>query len=131
MRSAKQLLFHVVIVALVAVAAVAPTAQAGGPDDRPLYRGGTPASISPDDRQYYRGGSATLEPKSVSPDDRAFARSVGVERNTPPAAVAMSPSDLGWHDALIGATFGIALASVAVGGFLITGRHRRSGLGSV
>lgn len=130
MRSGKQLLSHITIVALVAMAAAVPTAQAGGPDDRPLSRGGTPASMSPDDRQHYRGSSASLEPKSVSPDDRAFARSVDVEGNVLPAAVAAPPSGFDWDDALIGATFGLVLASVAAGGLLLGSRHRRSGLQS-
>jgi hypothetical protein len=130
MRSGKQLLFHILIVALVAVAGAAPAAQAGGPDDRPLYRGLSPASIGPDDRPLYRGTSASLEPRSVSPDDRAFARSVAVERPAPLQATATVPSGFDWIDALIGATFGLALATIGAGCFLVAGRHRHSGLRS-
>ena len=71
------------------------------------------------------------EPKSVSPDDRAFARSVGVERNTRPAAAAASATVFDWDDALLGATFGLALASVGAGSLLMASRYRRGGLGSV
>jgi hypothetical protein len=138
MRTGKHHLFRLIVVAGAVLAAAVPTAQAAGPDDRALYRGGSaalaPASVTPDDRPYYRGSTGTLAAKSVvaakslGPDDRAFARSRGVEPRTVPAAIAVSPSRFDWEDALVGGTFGLAMAVLGAGAFLIAVRHRRSGL---
>lgn len=133
MRTGKQHLFRLIVVAGAALAAAVPTAQAAGPDDRALYRGSSaalaPAAVTPDDRSYYRGSSGTLAPKTLGPDDRAFARSVtSIEPRTIPAAVAVSPSGVDWNDALIGGTLGFAFALLGAGAFLIAVRHRRSGL---
>jgi hypothetical protein len=100
----------------------APAAQAGGPDDRPLYRGGDPAlaptNQSPDDRALYRGGSDNLAPASVSPDDRPFVRSTTeIEPGSPRIETIVSATDFDWADAAIGSTFGAALA-------LLTGGRR-------
>lgn len=135
MRTGKHHLFRLIVVAGAVLAAAVPTAQAAGPDDRALYRGGSaalaPASVTPDDRPYYRGGSATLAPKSLGPDDRAFARSQVVEPSRVPAAIAVSPSRFDWEDALIGGTFGLVFALLGAGAFLIAVRHRRGGLRTV
>jgi hypothetical protein len=132
MRTGKHHLFRLIVVAGAVLAVAVPTAQAAGPDDRALYRGGSaalaPASVTPDDRPYYRGSSGTLAPKSLGPDDRAFARSLGVEPRTVPAAVAVSRSRFDWEDALVGGTFGLAFTLLAAGALLIAVRHRRSGL---
>jgi hypothetical protein len=135
MRTGKHHLFRLIVVAGAVLAAAVPTAQAAGPDDRALYRGGSaalaPASVTPDDRPYYRGSSGTLAPKSLGPDDRAFARSLGVEPRTVPAAVAVSSSRFDWEDAFVGGTFGLAFTLLAAGALLIAVRHRRSGLRTV
>ena len=130
MRTGKRHLFLLVAIAFVALAAVVPAAQAGGPDDRALARGTSaavaPATISPDDRGSYRGASAALAPKTLGPDDRAFARSVpGSEPRTIPAAVTISPSGFDWEDAVIGGALGLAVA-LGAGAVLISVRHRRS-----
>ena len=95
-----------IAVGLAAGAVAIPAAQVGRPDDRPLYRGTSPAavlgsmsqddrnfnrgtsqsstsvSMSPDDRSYYRGGTADLSvanvpSSSITPDDRSFTRQYG------------------------------------------------------
>jgi hypothetical protein len=135
MRTGKHHFFRLIVVAGAVLAAAVPSAQAAGPDDRALYRGGSaalaPASVIPDDRPYYRGSSGALAPKSLGPDDRAFARSPGVEPRIVPAPIAVSPSRFDWADALVGGTFGLAFAVLGAGAFLIAVRHRRDGLRTV
>jgi hypothetical protein len=116
------------IAASLAAAAVAvPAAQATSPDDRALYRGGVPAlsatSQSPDDRPFYRGGSDTLAAASLGPDDRSLVRSVP---RTEPIEAIGSPRGFDWGDAAIGGTFGLALALLVAGAFLIGNQRRRS-----
>lgn len=130
MRTGKQHLFRLMVVAGAALAAAVPTAQAAGPDDRPLYRGSSAAlsavRSTPDDRAYYRGTSAALAPKSVGPDDRAYARSTtDIEPGTISAMIAVSSSGFEWDDALIGGTFGFALALLGAGAIVVAIRHRR------
>lgn len=109
----------------------APAAQAGGPDDRALYRGGDSAlastSQSPDDRALYRGSSAILAPVSVSPDDRPFLRSATeIEPGSPRIQTIASATGFDWADAAIGSTFGAALALLAGGAALVANQRRRS-----
>ena len=107
-----------IVLGLTAGALIIPSAQAGGPDDRPLYRGTSPAavlgsmsqddrnfnrgtsqsstsvSMSPDDRSYYRGGTADLSvanvpSSSITPDDRSFTRHTVAATSSP---VAVQPS---------------------------------------
>jgi hypothetical protein len=117
-------------VAIMAAAVVPPVAQAIGPDDRPYYRGMSPASTSgspsPDDRAFYRGGSDRLAPASISPDDRAFARSA-VETEPAPVTAAVARSDgFDWGDAVMGGAFSLALALLGTGAILVAYRRRGS-----
>jgi hypothetical protein len=116
---------------LVAAAVAAPAAQAGGPDDRALYRGDDPAlaptTQSPDDRALYRGGSDNPAPATVSPDDRPFVRSATeIEPGSPRVETIASATGFDWADAAIGSTFGAALALLAGGAALVANQRRRS-----
>jgi hypothetical protein len=131
MRTHKRHILRWVAVAFVAAAVAAPAAQAAGvsPDDRPFYRGPSeafaPTNPSPDDRAFYRGSSEALAPTSLSPDDRPFPRSVGeLEQASPPVEVVARPRGFDWADAVIGGTFGLALALLGVGAILIAQRRR-------
>jgi hypothetical protein len=120
-----------IAVAFAVAAVAAPAAQAGGPDDRPAYRGTSPAltasSPSPDDRGNYRGSSDTLAPTGVSSDDRAFARSVpGIELASAPVEIGRGGFD--WKDAVVGGTFGFALALFGLRAIAIAQRRRSSTL---
>jgi hypothetical protein len=113
--------------ALVALAVAAPAAQAAGPDDRGLYRGTSPAlaptSQSPDDRALYRGASEV----SLASDDRPFARNVHkIDPGAPPVAIVTSPHGFDWGDAVIGGTFGLAVALLAMGALLVAQRRRHT-----
>jgi hypothetical protein len=140
-----------IALALTAGALIIPSAQAGGPDDRPFYRGTSPAaapgsmsqddrsfnrgtpqsstsvSMSPDDRSYYRGGTADLSvanpSSSITPDDRSFTRHT-VAATSSPVAVSLPSDSFDWPDAVIGGAFGMALALVGLGALLIAQRHR-------
>ena len=132
MNTRKRHLFRWIAVAFAAAAAAAPAVQAAGvsPDDRAFSRGTSaelaPASVSPDDRPLFRGSSEALAANSLSPDDRPFSRSArAIEPSSAPADVVASPGGFDWGDALLGGTFGLALALLGAGGLWIT-RHRRS-----
>jgi hypothetical protein len=116
-----------IAVAFATAAVAVPVAQAGGPDDRPDYRGTspalTPSSTSPDDRGDDRGSSDTLAPTRLGPDDRAFARSVhGIEPASVPVEV--QPRGFEWGDAVVGGTLGFGLALFGVGAIVIAQRRR-------
>jgi hypothetical protein len=116
----------------IAIAAItAPAGLAAGPDDRAQYRGSVdelaPAlTVTPDDRAFSRAGP-TVAPTSVSPDDRPFARGGEAE----PTAISLNvaaASGFDWADAVVGLTFGLALA--LAGAALLKANQRRRPLGS-
>lgn len=114
---------------LIAAAVAVPAAQAGGPDDRALYRGGdpalTPASQSPDDRSLYRGSSDNWAAADLSPDDRPFSRGApGIEPGTVRVETIVTPPGFDWGDAAIGGAFGLALSLVVAAAALMA-THRR------
>ncbi|HKB20686.1 MAG TPA: hypothetical protein VKC65_06685, partial [Gaiellaceae bacterium] len=123
-----------IVVALAGLAVGVSTAQASGPglapDSRPYYRGTDPAlapkSPSPDDRAFNRAIPVSSKTIIVSPDDRAFARSTPVEPRALPASVSVQPRGFDWGDALIGGSFGLALALLGAGAVAIGLHHRRS-----
>jgi len=112
--------------ALAAAAVTAPAAQAGGPDDRAVYRGSplvAPASVSPDDRALYRGASEI----SAAVDDRPFARNVAaIDPGNPTIEVISAPRGFDWSDAAVGGTFGLVAALVGIGGILLVQRRRHT-----
>ncbi len=112
--------------ALAAAAVAAPAAQAGGPDDRAVYRGSplvAPASQSPDDRALYRGASES----SLAVDDRPFARNAAaIDPGNPTIEIVNSPSGFDWSDAAVGGTFGVMVALVGIGAILIVQRRRHT-----
>ena len=151
LRTGKRHILWWTAVAFAAAAAAAPAGQALGtspdarpfyrgtseasaptsvsPDDRPFYRGASEASaptkLSPDDRPFYRGSSEALAPPSLSPDDRPFARTVDeLKAASPPVEVVVRPRGFDWGDAVIGGTFGLALALLGTGAILIAQRRR-------
>jgi hypothetical protein len=122
-------MFRWVAVAFAAAAVAAPAGLAVGPDDRPDYRGMSPVlapgSGSPDDRVFFRGSSDSLAPAALSADDRSFSRSVGeIEPASAPVEVVASPHGFDWGNAVIGGTFGVALALLGTGATLIARRRR-------
>lgn len=113
---------------LIAAAVAVPAAQAGGPDDRALYRGGDPAltaaSQSPDDRPLYRGSSDRAA-AGLSPDDRPFSRGArGIEPGTVRVETTVTPPGFDWGDAAIGGAFVLALSLVVAAAALMA-THRR------
>jgi hypothetical protein len=141
-----------IVLALTAGALIIPSAQAGGPDDRPLYRGTWPAAVpgsmsqddrsfnrgtpqsstsvstSPDDRSYYRGGTAGLSvakvpSSSITPDDRSFTRHA-VGATSSPVAVSIPSDSFDWYDAVVGGAFAMVLALLGLGALLIAQRRR-------
>jgi hypothetical protein len=113
--------------ALAAAAVAAPAAQASSPDDRAVYRGTSPAlaptSQTPDDRALYRGALEV----SVASDDRPFARNVHeIDPGTPPVAIVTASHGFDWGDAVIGGTFGLAVALLALGAVLVAQRRRHT-----
>jgi len=134
MRTGKHTLIRLIVVALAGLAVGVSTAQASGPglapDSRPYYRGTDPAlapkSPSPDDRAFNRAIPVSSKTIIVSPDDRAFARSTPVEPRALPASVSVQPRGFDWGDALIGGSFGLALALLGAGAVAIGLHHRRS-----
>ena len=130
MRTRKPRLRLIVAVAVALAAAVAAAPVAGGsPDDPPFHRGQSvalsPTAASPDDRAYNFGTSAALSQRGTSPDDRALDFSApGGDAAAP--VIAASRTGFDWGDALIGSTFGLAVALLGAGGILIALRHRRS-----
>ena len=141
-----------IVLGLTAGALIIPSAQAGGPDDRPFYRGASPAAMpgrmsqddrsfnrgtpqsstavsrSPDDRSYDRGSTADLlvakvPSSSITPDDRSFARHT-VAATSSPVAVSLPADSFDWHDAVIGGAFAMALALLGLGALLIAQRRR-------
>jgi hypothetical protein len=131
MRTGKQHLIRIIVVALAGLAIGIPTAQASGqsPDSRPYYRGTDPAlapkSPSPDDRAFSRAMPGSSKTIIVSPDDRSFARSTPVQPRALPASVSVQPRGFDWGDALIGGTFGLVLALLGAGAVAIALHHRR------
>jgi hypothetical protein len=115
-------------VAFTIAVVAAPAAQAVGPDDRALYRGGDPAlaprSPSPDDRPFARADTNTTRPNSLSPDDRPFARSAPAVEPTAVRVELSSPRSFDWGDALIGAAFGLAAALLGLGAVVVAQRRR-------
>jgi hypothetical protein len=100
-----------------AVARTEPAAEAtpAGPEIPYLSQGQgvTPADL----------GIAT----GTSPDDRPFARVVPrTERGIVPVEALASSHGFDWGDATIGGTFGLVLALVVAGAFLIGNQRRRS-----
>ena len=152
MRTGKHTLTRIVVVALAGLAIGIPTAQATGqpPDSRAYYRGTDPALapkspspddrtfnraipvssktiiVSPDDRTFNRAIPVSSKTIIVSPDDRAFARSTPVEPRALPASVSVQPRGFDWGDALIGGSFGLALALLGAGAVAIGLHHRRN-----
>jgi hypothetical protein len=112
---------------LIAAAVAVPAAQAEGPDDRALYRGGDPAltaSQSPDDRPLYRGSSDRAA-AGLSPDDRPFSRGArGIEPGTVRVETTVTPPGFDWGDAAIGGAFVLALSLVVAAAALMA-THRR------
>jgi len=130
MRNGKHTLISLVIVALAGLAIAIPAAQASGQpqDSRPVYRGLGPApTMSPDDRSFDRAIPIASVTKIVSPDDRSFSRSTP-EPRVLPAPVSVEPRGFAWGDALIGGTFGLALALLGAGALAIALHHRRGTL---
>ena len=131
MRTGKHTLTRIIVVALAGLAVGIPTAQASGqsPDSRPYYRGTDPAlapkSSSPDDRAFSRAIPVSSKTIIVSPDDRAFVRSTTAQPRALPASVSVQPRGFDWGDALIGGTFGLALALLGAGAVAIALHHRR------
>jgi hypothetical protein len=148
MRTGKRHLIHTAALVLASLALV-PAAQASGtsPDDRALPRATTgtlaPTNVSPDDRAYARDSSISSATRIVSPDDRAFVRGnwappptliVSPDDRALPRAVpkptvihapiSIQPHGFDWGDALIGGTFGLALAMLGVGGIALIMRRR-------
>jgi|SRR5262245_7837476 len=147
MRTGKRHLIRVAATVLASLAII-PAAQASGtsPDDRALPRGtGTPVAtnVSPDDRAYARDSSVSAATRVVGPDDRAYVRG----NWEPPPTVIASPDDrafpratpeprliqvtgsiethgFDWGDALIGGTFGLALAMLGAGAVALLMRRR-------
>jgi len=115
--------------AFAAAAVAAPTALADPrslADIDPLLaaavRQAEAGSLSPDDRPFYRGPADPV-PTSFSPDDRPFARDVGeVESASVPVEARSRGFD--WGDAVVGGTFGLALALLGTGAILIVHRRR-------
>src|SRR5262245_28425267 len=152
MRNGKHTLISIVVFALAALAIAIPVAQASGqsPDSRPYYRGTDPALapkspspddrafdraipvssktivVSPDDRAFDRAIPVSSKTIIVSPDDRAFARSAPVEPRALPTAVSVQPRGFDWGDALIGGSFGLAIALLGAGAVAIGLHYRRS-----
>jgi hypothetical protein len=131
MRTSKWHILRWLTVAFATAAIVAPIAQA---DPRSLddidsslaaaVRQEEAGSLSPDDRPLYRGPSDTA-PGSLSPDDRQFNRRAGeIELTSAPGEVVASPHGFDWGDAVIGSTFGLALALLGTGAILIAHRRR-------
>src|SRR5262245_40847655 len=112
--------------ALAAAAVAAPAVQAGGSDDRAVYRGSPLvafANVSPDDRALYRGASEI----SVAVDDRLFARNVAViDLGNPTIEVISALRGFDWSDAAVGGTFGLVAALVGIGGILLVQRRRHT-----
>jgi hypothetical protein len=115
--------------AFAAAAVAAPTALADPrsvADIDPLLaaavRQAEAGSLSPDDRPFYRGPADPV-PTSFSPDDRPFARGVG-EIEPASVSVEVRPRGFDWGDAVIGGTFGLALALLGTGAILIVHRRR-------
>jgi hypothetical protein len=131
MRTSKWHILRWFTVAFATAAIVAPTAQADprslddiDPSLAAAVRQEEAGLLSPDDRPFYRGPSDTA-PGSLSPDDRPFARSVGeIVLTSAPAEVVASPRGFDWGDAVIGGTFGLALALLGTGAILIAHRSR-------
>lgn len=152
MTPCKRNIPFLIVLVLTAGALIIPSAQAGGPDDRPFYRGTSPAaapgsmsqddrsfnrgtpqsstsvSTSPDDRSYYRGGTADLAvanvpSSSITPDDRSFTRQT-VGATLSPVAVSVPSDSFDWHDAVIGGAFVMALALLGFGALLVAQRRR-------
>jgi hypothetical protein len=98
-----------IAVALAVAASFAPVAQAGGPDDRAVYR----------------GTSSALVAGSLGPDDHAFARNVHeIDPGVAPVNVIVRGGGFDWADAAIGGTFGLAVAMLGLGALLIAQRRR-------
>jgi hypothetical protein len=148
MRTGTRQLIRVTVLVLASLT-IAPAAQASGtsPDDRTLPRATTAtlANITPDDRAYARDSAALSATSVVSPDDRGYARG----NWAPPQARIVSPDDravpravpqprvlqvtslipahgFDWGDAMIGGTFGLALAMLGAGGVALVMRRRTS-----
>jgi hypothetical protein len=147
MRTGKRHLIRVAVIVLASLAIV-PAAQASGtsPDDRALPRGTesqVATNVSPDDRAYPRDSSVSAATRIVGPDDRGYVRG----NWQPPPTVIVSPDDrafpratpeprmiqvtgsiqthgFDWGDALIGGTFGLALAMLGAGGVALLMRRR-------
>ena len=134
MRTGKHTLIRLIVVALAGLAVGVSTAQASGPglapDSRPYYRGTDPTlapkSPSPDDRAFDRAIPVSSKTIIASPDDRAFARSTPIEPRALPASVTAQPRGFDWGDALIGGSFGLAIALLGAGAVAIGLHYRRS-----
>jgi len=154
MRTGKHTLIRLIVVALAGLAVGVSTAQASGPgvapDSRPYYRGTDPTLapkspspddrafdraipvssktivVSPDDRAFDRAIPVSSKTIIASPDDRAFARSTPIEPRALPASVTAQPRGFDWGDALIGGSFGLAIALLGAGAVAIGLHYRRS-----
>jgi hypothetical protein len=128
MRNGKHTLISLVVVALAGLAIAIPAAQAAGQpqDSRPVYRGLGPApSLSPDDRYFDRAIPVVSQTKIGGPDDRRFSRATPGVPTAPPATVSVQPRGFAWGDAMIGGSFGLALALLAAGAVAFALHHRR------
>jgi hypothetical protein len=130
-------ILRAIALGLLVAAVTAPTALAdprGLAEIDPLIadaiRANQAQNVAPDDRPIYRGKpveSGALDPLIGDAIRASQAQNVGTSDRIGPAPVPLVRSGgFDWEDAVIGATFGLALALLVGGAALVATQHRRS-----